>query len=253
MQNILWIKRICRAILTVALVHGSFPQAMSQNEYDPLYWTVDSTLQTRLDTLPKATVLAEIQTALNRILAQSSGEAAYLPIDTINSWNQVIRQAVILGGPDFGKSLEAIAAAAVHGDRGHWQHYWVYMSLWGAVRLSTAGFTNPEIAAYYLSKLDSVPPDQLIFYEDRLLDMGSAALPAVIAYARTTIVPRMQQSAREILSEEDLIPYNAYYHFLDLVAAIIRTGADRDLFRELLRDPDEGMRRFARDILNIIP
>ncbi len=241
------------ALLAGALPAVILPGVRAQNEYDPLYWSVDSALEARLDTVSRETVTREVAARLSYILATTSGEAAYLPIDTINAWNGVIRQAVILGIPAFGKPLEAIAAAAPEGSRGHWQHYWVYMSLWGAVRLSAHGLSDHEKAVFYLTKLDSAPPDQQIFYEDRLLDLGSAALPAAIAHARTTVVPRLQQPDREMLSEEDLIPYGAYYLFLDLVGGMVKTGADRDLFRELLKEPGGDMRRFAREVLDIVP
>ena len=34
---------------------------------------------------------------------------------------------------------------------------------------------------------------------------------------------------------------------------MVKTGADRDLFRELLKEPGGDMRRFAREVLDIVP
>ena len=81
------------------------------------------------------------------------------------------------------------------------------------------------------------------------MELGSEALPHLIAYARETLIPQMEKLDTELTSEEDLKFVTDYLGFTDFVRVMITTDEDMGRFEELLSDPDPQVQRFAQDIL----
>jgi hypothetical protein len=238
-------------IMTGILAVLCLGPAKAQGESDPFYWIQDTTLLSRLDTVPLEQVIAELNKGLDRIVAFLSTTPSLLLIDSITSWNQIIRQAVILKNPGSEHLIDTIACVASQGDRGHWQYYFVYMTLWASYLNATDSFSTGEKALYVLGRIDTQNQDHKIFYEDRLLDMGPAVLPTVISWARENIIPEMNPPDKQMLSEEDLEHYNSYHHFIDLVNMLVKKDEEQKLFRDLLMEKDPEVQRFARDVLGI--
>lgn len=103
-----------------------------------------------------------------------------------------------------------------------------------------------------LPQINKGSPVENLFYEDRMMDLGSAGLSPVVDRVRLNILPRMHKLDREMLTESDFEFSRSYDRFVLIFAQMLKRDADQSVIRHLLSDADAGMQRFAKDVLALM-
>jgi hypothetical protein len=215
---------------------------------DEAFWTADTLLTARVDSLGREAVVAEVEEALAGVVSSYSDTAAVIDDEELATWVRAIRWAAILRDEHAIPLIEAIAELPrLHPADIHYRL--TYMARWGLYRIRDKD--KPPAEKVEVLMRDFFADDQFaqVFAQDRIMDMGSEALPYLITYAREAVVPRMGELDKDVTSEEGFKFVAQYLHFTDFLRAMIQTDDDKALFEVLLTDPDPAVRALAGDVL----
>ena len=223
--------------------------ANGQDDINKNYWQSDSVLQVRLDTLGEQKVIGIVRSTMQAAVDFCQKDQL-ISTDSAANWIEKMRWAVILDDDGSRVMIDKMNTALESGNKGHVQFSLAYMGLWAAyVVRSNAMSTEEEKVDDIMSRLQSGNNFAVVFYEDRLLDMGHAQLPNIISYVRRHIAPAMEALDGEMLAAEDLRFPMSYDRLIAIIQELVeQAGSDR-LIQELIKDEDRQMQRFARDIL----
>ena len=236
-------------LLMVSLVAISDISNAQESTEDSLYWKRDTLLQQALDTLGRDAVISEVRAALQHTKKWFGKHDASLPADSIDSWVQAIRWAVILRDPKSLTTLSSLVPLVQSDSRGDGQYYFAAMVIWGDYEAKAANSTTTENTRFLLDQLDQGTPLERTVYREQLIALGPSVIPEVLSWARKHIVPRLAELDKEKLSEADLEFPRYYDEFILLVANLTALHHASDVLSAYMLDSDPGVQRIIDDVL----
>jgi len=230
------------------------PNLSMAQEEDPenMYWLEDSILTRQLDTVDTEDVLTMLRNGLDNAISFCQGTEDFINKDSVESWVTLIRWSVIMKDGESLNKIRELNNCVNEGDKGHWQFYLSYMTRWGVYFDETDGFSQSQILDLILPYLFDEEEMNVIFYEERLIDLGPGAIPEVLAWAQENIIPRMDELDMVMRSAEDLKFTEQYDRFATIFAMLFQSEEDKMVLIEMNESGDEKERRFAMDVLGVI-
>jgi hypothetical protein len=246
---------ICRVVLVVA-AFSLIPWLLGAQESvseDELFWTSDTALVARVDSVGRGQVIREVEGVLEEARAAVADSTAKIEHMDVQRWIQSMRWAAILGHGESVSSLQELMSvkrrpniSAVHGRL-------TYSARAAAFRILTRDASLEEKVKLLSDSLSADNVGARRFSESEIVRLGRDAIPHLIRYAEQSFIPRMDEIMQEPFSVEEQQPFLDYLAFTDLVRALISTDEDRRIFERLLQSEDPATRTFSGDVLGIEP
>lgn len=245
-----------RMILVVVACVSLIPWLLDAQEgvsEDELFWTSDTALAARVDSVGREQVIREVDDALEEARTVAADSTARIEHMEAQRWIQSMRWAAILGYEGGVSSLQKLMSlkrrpniSAVHGRL-------TYFARAAAFRIMTRDASLEEKVRLLSDSLSADDVGARRFSESEIVRLGRDAIPHLIRYAEQSFIPRMDEIMQEPFSVEEQQPFLDYLAFTDLVRALISTDEDRRVFERLLQSEDQATRTFAGDVLGIEP
>lgn len=222
----------------------------SAGEQDARFWSADPELEARLEEAGRDAVVAEVRERLAAAYERLRSDPSRLGEEEREGIVRALRWAVIL---DDGDSLPAIErlAAVERGEREISSYFHLaYMARWAAWHLHGRAWPLERRVATLAELRDSDDAVAQVFAGDRLLEIGSDALPLLLARARAWILEAGPPETKPRSAAE----LEATLRYLDetaFLADFVETAADRAAVEALLTDPAPEVRALAREVLDL--
>jgi hypothetical protein len=236
-------------MLLVSLLTLTSLVAQVPDEANRLFWSEDSLLTTRIDTMGKDYVLSEIRHGLRSAFAYCLVPDRWLSADSVSTWITWMRWAVILNDAESIETIDTLIPMVQEGERGNWKYHFTYMALWASFEGHHRGTPLHDRANMILDKLESGTPVENVFYESRMTELGFEGIPLILDWVRSNLIPHMHELDREMLSEADLEFSTRYERFLSVFSTMLVSDRERQMVGALKLDVDPNVQRFARDVL----
>jgi hypothetical protein len=233
----------------LAVTYSVGAHEYSSDVDDEAFWAADTLLAARIDSLGREVVVQEVERALREAIEAYSDTSAIIEHEQLQEWVQAIRWATILRDDKVIPPLEAITQLELRKNQVDVYYRFTYLARWGLYRIRTEALSSGEKTDILMDDFFSEDQFLQVFVQDRIMELGSEALPSLIDFARENIVPRMDELDKELTSEEDLRFVTDYLYFTDFLKVMIETDGDKALFEGLLRDPAPHVQTFAEDVL----
>jgi len=209
------------------------------DDTEKMFWIEDSILTQQIDTLGSEKVLTDMRNALENAISFCRGNEEFINMDSVDSWVTLVRWAVIMKDRESLDRVRELSDCVSTGDRGHWQYYISYIMRWGVYFDQSENFTQTQKLNLILSNIFHDDEMTIIFYEERLVDLGPEAIPEVIAWAQENLIPRMDELDMFMRSEEDLEFTEQYDRFTTIFAMLFQSQEDKMVLIEMNESGDE--------------
>lgn len=228
---------------------GAPSQPASGAEADRAFWTSDPALDERLEDVGRDRVLQDVRADLEGFLQRLRRDPSPVSEEERSGFVRTLRWTAILDDQGSLAPLDALAAVERGGRAKASHHYLTYMARWAAWRIRMGDQAVEGKVGALLELWAKENETAQVFAEDRLLELGTAALPHLLDHARARVLPLLDEVPEEALTLGDLEPTRRFLDFTALLAAMVESDKDRTLFEKLQTDPDPRMRRLAQEVL----
>lgn len=240
------------AVIAALLVAAGSATARRPSPEDERFWTADSLLTTRVDSLGALPVRAEVRAVLREAMAINRDASVVVGHD-VEGWIRVLRWAAILGDEKTLPMIDAIAEIPRHRNNAVAHFRLTYYARWAGYRIRSAGLPDAARGELLCEWARSENPWQRVFAEDRLANSGPSGVRALRDCVARELLPEPETMDAEPFSEMELAPLRRYLRFVGLLVEAIETEEERVLIEEWRDDPDARKRRLAEDVLAMLP
>jgi hypothetical protein len=247
---------VCRIVLVVGVWVMLVPRLLHAQEAvseDELFWTSDTLLSARVDSVGRDQVIREVDADLDDARATVADSTARIEHMDVQRWIRSIRWAAILGHEGSVSSLQELMSLKRRSDISAVHGRLTYFARAAAFRIMTRDASLEDRVKMLSDSLSADNMGARRFSESEIVRIGRDAIPHLIRYAEQSFIPRMDEITQEPFSVEEQQPFLDYLAFTDLVRALISTDEDRRVFERLLQSENSATRIFAGDVLGVEP